>query len=192
LENFNQLIQAQFGQLSSDELGIIRSYFHEEVLKKGDLFTQTDQICNRLSIIKEGLLRVYAYADGKDITQWISTPHYLITEIMGFFFDQPNRWNIQALTDTTLLTITKSNYDKLCDEIPKWKDIEKQFIVRCFATIEDRVFTHLSMTAAERYDLYYAHNQDLFNQVPLRYIASVLGMTPETFSRIRKQKMGVS
>lgn len=54
--------------------------------------------------------------------------------------------------------------------------------------IEDRIFSHLSMTAEERYDLYFEHNRALFNQVPLQYIASVLGMTPETFSRIRKRQ----
>jgi CRP-like cAMP-binding protein len=53
---------------------------------------------------------------------------------------------------------------------------------------EDRVFSHLSMTAEERYDLYFEQHKELFNQVPLQYIASVLGMTAETFSRIRKRQ----
>ncbi|WP_229362913.1 hypothetical protein [Flectobacillus sp. BAB-3569] len=54
--------------------------------------------------------------------------------------------------------------------------------------IENRVFSHLSMTAEERYDAYFEQNKELFNQVPLQYIASVLGMSAETFSRIRKRK----
>jgi len=86
------------------------------------------------------------------------------------------------------LTITQTNYHKLCKEFPKWNAIEKRFIVKCFAMIENRVFSHLSMTAEERYDLYFEQNRALFNQVPLQYIASVLGMTPETFSRIRKRQ----
>ncbi len=114
---------------------------------------------------------------------------FLLTEVRGFFFDQPNRWTIQAFTDTALLTISKTNYRKLCKDLPKWNEIEKQFIVKCFAMIEDRVFSHLSMSAEERYDLYFEQNRDLFNQVPLQYIASVLGMTPETFSRIRKRRV---
>lgn len=54
--------------------------------------------------------------------------------------------------------------------------------------LEDRVYSHISMTAEERYDLYYAQNKELFNQIPLQYIASVLGMSAETLSRIRNRK----
>lgn len=188
MKDFNKLIQEHFGQLTDKELEIIHSYFHEEQIQKNDHFTRSGKVCDRLSIVKSGILRVYALSDGKEITQWISTENFLITEVLGFFFDQPNRWNIQAFTDTALFTITKANYHKLCKEFPRWNEIEKRFIVKCFAMIEDRVFSHLSMTAEERYELYFEQNTKLFNQVPLQYIASVLGMTPETFSRIRKRR----
>lgn len=164
------------------------SYFYEEKLQKNEFFTKSNKICDRLSIVKSGIFRVYTLSEGKDITQWISTENFLLTEVMGFFFDQPNRWTIQALTDTELLTITKTNYLKLCESFPKWNEIEKRFIVKCFAMLENRVFSHISMTAEERYDLYFKQNKELFNQVPLQYIASVLGMTAETFSRIRKRQ----
>lgn len=188
MKDFNKLLQEHFGQLTNQELAIIHSCFHEEKLQKNDFFTKSDKICDKLSIVKSGILRVYALSDRKEITQWISTENFLITEVIGFFFDQPNRWTIQAFTDTELLTITKTNYLKLCKEFPKWNEIEKRLIVKCFAMIEDRVFSHLSMTAEERYDLYFEQNRELFNQVPLQYIASVLGMTAETLSRIRKRQ----
>lgn len=188
-EDFNHLIQESFGALSQEELDVIFSYFQEEKLRKDDLFTKSGKVCNRLSIIKSGILRVYALSDGKEITQWISTGTFLMTEVMGFFFDQPNRWTIEAFTETELLTITKSDYRKLCKEFPQWNEIEKKFIIKCFAMMEERVFSHLSMTAEERYIAYFEKNRALFNQVPLQYIASVLGMTPETFSRIRKRQV---
>ena len=188
MQDFDKLIQEHFGRLTSEELTKIRSYFQEEKLNKNDFFTKANKVCDKLSVVKSGILRVYAFADGKEITQWISTENFLVTEVLGFFFDQPNRWNIQAFTDTELLTISKTNYLKLCQEFPKWNEIEKRFIVKCFAMIENRVFSHLSMTAEERYDLYFEQNKVLFNQIPLQYIASVLGMTPETFSRIRKRR----
>ena len=141
-----------------------------------------------MSFVKSGILRVYTLSDGKEITQWISTQNFLLTEVMGFFFNQPNRWAIQALTETELLSITKTNYLKLCQEFPKWNEIEKQLIMKCFMMMEDRIFSHLSMTAEERYELYFQQNKKLFNQVPLQYIASLLGMTAETLSRIRKRQ----
>jgi len=188
VQDFNLIIQDNFGQLTEAELELLRSYFKEEKLSRNAYFTRSDKVCDKLSLIKSGILRIYALVDGKEITQWISTENYLITEIAGFFFNQPNRWSIQAFTDVELLTLSKNNYLKLCQEFPKWLDIEKRFIIKCFAMIENRVFSHLSMTAEERYDAYFEQNKELFNQVPLQYIASVLGMSAETFSRIRKRK----
>lgn len=104
MKDFNKLIQEHFGQLTNKELAIIQSYFHEEQLQKNDFFTKSDKVCDKLSIVKTGILRVYALSGGKEITQWIAIENFLITEVLGFFFDQPNRWNIQAFTDTALLT----------------------------------------------------------------------------------------
>ncbi len=189
MKNFDELIQQYFGSLSSQELSVIQSYFREEKLSKNEIFTGSGEICDRLSVVKSGILRVFALTeDGKEITQWLSTKDFFVTEVMGFFFNQPNRWTIQAFTEVELLSISKADYQKLCQEFPKWIEIEKQFIIKCFAMMEERVFSHLSMTAEERYNQYFEKNKELFHQVPLQYIASVLGMSPETFSRIRKRQ----
>ncbi|KIO76152.1 Crp/Fnr family transcriptional regulator [Pedobacter lusitanus] len=134
-------------------------------------------------------MRVFAATADKEVTQWISTPGYFITDLAGFIFEKPARWTIQALTDTVLFTISRADYNKIGELVPKWKEFEKLFITRCFTTLEDRIFTHLSMTAEERYSFFFENNKELFNQVPLQYIASMLGMTPETFSRIRKKQL---
>ncbi len=189
MKNFDELLQQYFGSLTSQELLIIQSYFKEEKLNKNEIFTGSGEICDRLSVVKSGILRVFALTeDGKEITQWLSTKDFFVTEVMGFFFNQPNRWTIQAFTEVELLSISKADYQKLCQEFPKWIEIEKQFIIKCFAMMEERVFSHLSMTAEERYNQYFEKNKELFHQVPLQYIASVLGMSPETFSRIRKRQ----
>lgn len=185
---FNEIIKANFGILTTEEMEILRSSFYEEELTKNDFFTQTDKYCKKLSLVKSGLLRIYRLSDGREITQWISIPNYFVTEISSFFFDQPSRLSIQALTTVKLLTIDKNSYSDLSKKLPKWKEIETQFIAKCFATLEDRVFSHLSLSAEERYNLFFEQNRELFNQVPLQYIASILGMSPETFSRIRKRQ----
>ncbi|MCH7397054.1 Crp/Fnr family transcriptional regulator [Belliella sp. DSM 107340] len=187
MKDLANLIQEHFGGFTPQELKIIQTYFEEVKLQKNDFFTKTGKTCDKLGFVKSGILRVYTLSEGKEITQWISTENYLITEVMGFFFNQPNRWTIQALTETDLLLISKENYSKLCAELPKWVDVEKAFIMKCFAMLEDRVFSHLSMTADERFEQYFSQNPKLFNQVPLHYIASLLGMSAETFSRVRKR-----
>lgn len=134
-------------------------------------------------------MRVFVETEKKEVTQWISTDGYFITDLSAFIFDTPARWNIQALTDSEIFTISKKDYLQLERMLPKWSQLEKLFIIKCATFMEDRIFSHLSMTAEERYDFFFEHNSEIFNHVPLQYIASMLGMTPETFSRIRKKQM---
>lgn len=183
-----QYIESYFGVVKSDELKQISSLFKMTTVKKGDYFLKTGNRSRNLSFIESGLLRVFVTTEEKEITQWISTKGYFVVDLSSFIFNTPARWTIQALVDTKLYTINTEDYNRIGAIIPKWNHLEKLFIVRCFGMMEDRIFSHLSMTAEERYNLFFENNKELFNQVPLQYIASMLGMTPETFSRIRKKQ----
>ncbi|MEM9528663.1 MAG: cyclic nucleotide-binding protein, partial [Bacteroidota bacterium] len=97
------------------------------------------------------------------------------------------RWNIQALETCTLATLPAEHYQQISKLVPNWESLEKQFLARCFSTLEDRVFSFLSLTTRERYAHLLAYQPELFNTVPLHYLASMLGMAPETLSRIRRE-----
>ncbi len=189
INELEQYIKSYFGVVQLDELKKISSLFELTTLKKGDYFLKTGKQSNELSFIQSGLMRVFVTTEEKEITQWISTKGYFVVDLSSFVFESPARWTIQALTDTKVYTISRTNYNRIGTLIPQWNHLEKLFIVQCFTMLEDRVFSHLSMTAEERYNLFFETNKELFNQVPLQYIASMLGMTPETFSRIRKKKL---
>lgn len=184
LENY---IKSYFG-ISNEEMDKVTSLFTESELKKGDYYIKKGQYCDKFSFVQEGFIRVFISIDKKEITQWISSKGYFITDLNSFIFRQQARWNMQALTDCKLYTIDKSNYGKLKEILPHWTEIEMQFIAGCFINLEDRVFSYLSKSAEERYHQLFENNKELFNQVPLQYIASMLGMSPETFSRIRGKK----
>ena len=128
--------------------------------------------------------------ENKEVTQWISTPGYFVTDLSSLLFESPSRWTVEALTDAEIYTISGIDYKSIGDFVPSWHELEKLFVAKCFTILEDRVFTHLSMSAEERYSHFFDSNKELFNQVPLHYIASMLGMTPETFSRIRNKQLG--
>ncbi len=188
MTNLEDYISNSFG-ITTNLAKSISHLFIEEQIKKGESFVTIDSRCNKLSFIHEGLFRIYRYNNGKEVTQWISTPGYFITELNSWLFNHNSRLNIQAITDSTIYTITKVNYHKINNIVTNWNQIEKQFIGHCFITLEERIFSFLSMSSEERYNLFYEHNKALFNQVPLQHIASMLGMTPETFSRIRKKQL---
>lgn len=182
-----QNINTHFG-IPKDDISKIASFFKPETYAKGDYFSKSGGVCNKLSFIQNGLFRIFVVDDKKEVTQWISTPGYFITDLSSLMFQTPARWNIQALTDCEVYTIDRDNYNNIGRVLPQWHELEKRFIAKCFTILEDRVYTFLSMTAEERYNMLYEYNRELFQQVPQQYIASMLGMTPETLSRIRGKK----
>ena len=84
MTELQEYISAYFG-VSNDDMDMIIRFFEESELKKGDYFTQKDQYCKKMSFVKEGFIRVFADADDKEITQWISSKGYFITDINSFF-----------------------------------------------------------------------------------------------------------
>lgn len=174
--------------VTGEDISEIASLFKPAVLRKGDYYLKSGTSCDKLSFIHSGFVRLYASTEDKDVTQWIGSKGSFLSDLASLTFKTPSRWNIQALTDTELHTIHREDYNSIAERIPKWPEIEKHFIVKCFATMENRIFALLSMSAEERYSAFYHQNMELFNHVPLQYIASMLGMTPETFSRIRKKQ----
>ncbi|AEV31755.1 cAMP-binding protein [Owenweeksia hongkongensis DSM 17368] len=181
-------IQAYLG-IPDAHLKTIEDLFEHTLLPKGENYTTTGSFHANLSFIKSGYLRVYETKDDKEITQWISSPGEFITDLGTLVFDAPARRNIQAITDCELYTISRENYRRIGGLIPEWPELEKRFLAKCFMILEDRVFNFISMSSEERYEQLFAYKRELFNQVPLQYIASMLGMTPETLSRIRKKSI---
>jgi CRP-like cAMP-binding protein len=179
-------IQTYFG-VQENDLSKIISFFKPTQLKKGDYFLNTGKRSDKIAFVQSGILREYVLIDDKEITKWISTKGYFVVDLSSFVFNQPARWNIQALSDCELYVIDAINYHKIGEVIPKWTELEKLFMAKCFTVLEDRILQHLSMSAEERYNQLFQFNSELFNNVPLQYLASMLGIAPETLSRLRKK-----
>lgn len=186
LTELAQYINGYFG-VPKEEIAGITSFFQLTTLAKGEYFLKAGRICDKLSFHKSGLLRIYATTAEKEITQWISSQGYFVTDLAGIIFDKPSKWNIVALADCEFYTIDKKDYNNIGQHLPQWHLLEKLFIARCFNLMEDRVFNLLSMTAEQRYKAMQEQHGELFNQVPLQYLASMMGMTPETLSRLRRK-----
>ena len=186
MTELEQYIHSYFSE-AEDDISQIAALFKPALLKKGGFYLKSGYSCDKLSFIRSGFLRIYVSLEDKEVTQWIGSQGSFITDLDSLTFETPARWNIQALTDTELYTIRKEDYKRIAERVIKWPEIEKHFIVKCFTIMENRIFAHLSMPAEERYAVFFKQNTELFNQVPLQYIASMLGMTPETLSRIRKK-----
>jgi CRP-like cAMP-binding protein len=184
-----QYIQQTLGIAESD-LATISALFKPIQLRKGDHFLRAGRWSDRLGFVQSGLLREYSMHGQKEVTKWISTPGYFAVDLAGFLFRQPARWNIEALVDSELHVIDQADYARIGTLVPEWPELEKRFIAKCFTVLEERVLMHIALSASERYELFFAHNKPLFNQAPLQHLASMLGMAPETLSRLRAKADG--
>lgn len=188
MTQLQKYIKSYFGIVDETNLQTIASLFTLTTYKKGDFFLKAGSYCTKLGFMEDGIFRMFATTPDKEITQWISTKGYFVTDLSSFVFNTTARCTIQALVDVDVYVIEKKNYDNIKNIAPEWLALERLFITRCFTAMEDRIFSLLSLSAEERYNLLFAQNPELFNYVPLNYLASMLGMTPETFSRIRNNK----
>ncbi|PSR51892.1 cyclic nucleotide-binding protein [Adhaeribacter arboris] len=186
MSELEKYIRTYFG-VSNEDLSKISSFFKLSSLKKGEFFLQMGRYSDRLGFVQSGIIREFVTIGDKEITKWISTKGYFVVDLSSFYFHQTARWNIHALTDCELYVIDSKEYHKFGQIIPQWAELEKLFIAKCFMVLEERIITHLSLTAEERYNQLLNFNKELFNQVPLHYLASMLGITPETLSRLRKK-----
>lgn len=186
MTELEKYIHTYFG-VDNDDIAKISSFFKPVSLRKGDYFLKTGKQSDRLGFVQSGIVREFVFVEDKEITKWISTKGYFLVDLSSFVFQKPARWNFQAFTDCELFVIDNRDYQTIGQVIPRWAELEKLFIANCFTILEDRIVTHLAMTAEERYNQLFNFNKELFNLVPLQYLASMLGMTPETFSRIRKK-----
>jgi len=189
-------MQSELRQCITDQVSVksgvleeILDHFEYLELSAGEYFIEAGRICRRLAFINRGVLRIYNIADGDEVTLWIGSEHRFITALTSFIHKEPSRWYIEALTDAELLVISREDHFKLLDAYPEWLEFDNRILVNAYAMIEQRMFSHLYMGAEERYRNLMAQQPDLFNRVPLRHIASMLGMTPETLSRLRSKQI---
>jgi len=164
----------------------ILSSFEIRTYRKGEYLLKSGNICREMAFINAGYLRMYDIAAGKEVTLWIGSKGRFITSLSSFIFETENYWNIQAVTDCTVFVISRTKHFELCKQQPKWLEFDNLLLAHSFALLERSMFSHLHTTAQQRFESLLQEEPELFNHVPLQYIASMLGIAPESLSRLRK------
>lgn len=183
LKNYiNQIVS-----LSDEEFADVNRYFKPLDIPAGAYISEEGLVCNQIIFVVKGYLRSYYEIKEEEVTNYIVSRHTVLTAFASFTSREPSKEYIQALTDCELLSIHYDHMQMLYKKYTKWQELGRLIMEQIYHHTEARVFSFLTQSAEERYLSLLREQPRLIKDVPLRYIASMLGITPETLSRIRNK-----
>ncbi|WP_075341053.1 Crp/Fnr family transcriptional regulator [Tenacibaculum agarivorans] len=153
--------------------------------KKGEKMHTANNICKHFFLITSGVARVFYFRDGKDVTVHIAQEQESITAIDSFVQRKKSKYNVEAIEDVDCLVISRDDIEELSAKSHQFEHFGRLFLEKLYINLAERLDSLLLHTSIERYEDLFSKKPDLFNRVPSKHLASFLGMTPETFSRIR-------
>lgn len=167
----------------------IRDYISRHIsvtkVSKRKLLLKEGEICQHIYFIRKGIVRGYFREGAKDITTWITAEGELVSSISTWDIPRPVTENIQVLEDAELYVMTLEALRELFQRYPDFNIIVRKLLQQYYADAENRAYIARLTKAENKYRYFLKVHPVLANRVPLKYIASYLGMTLETLSRIR-------
>lgn len=173
---------------SRDEYEFYCSLLRKRIVKKKEHCLQAGDISRATAYVNRGCLRQYFIGDhGKEIIIQFALEDWWIGDLESFHYEKPSTFYIQALEESELMLLSRKNFLRVCDEVPKYKVFHDEKVQRNhFATLKMLSMAKLG-TPEEKYVHLMKDQPQLFQRVPLHYIASYLGIEPESLSRLRKR-----
>lgn len=176
-------------KLSEESWNIIESSFTMKSVKKGELLLKEGQICKFVAFNMDGIIREYFYHKGIDTTSEFIFQDSFFSAYSSFISQTPSKVYLEALTDSQILVMDYQTKQKLYEIVPEWERLARKITEQHYSDKEQRTNMLASMTSEEKYnELLKTGNPEIIKKIPLKHIASYLGIAPETLSRTRKKK----
>lgn len=180
--NFNELD----GLVPLELISKIFERMEKHSFPKNHLLHKKGTICKHIYLVHQGLARTYFFKDGKDITVHLASEGEVITAVDSIISLKKSRYNVELLEDSVVLSIAYEALQELLSQHPAYEKYVRLVLERMYTEGADRIEEFLFFSAKERYDNLLKTRPQLIQRVNLGHIASYLGMTQETLSRIRK------
>lgn len=188
-ENFEKYI-VEKASFTEEELLQMRSLAVERKLRKRGFVLQEGEICRHKIFVVKGLLKTYRLADdGTEHIMRFAPENTWTIDHESYSQQQPSQYYMEAMEDAQLIVWTKESMDKLFDAIPAFKMFSEQVKEQSMNDSQQRILMNISYTAEEKYNAFIQSFPEVFSRVPLHMVASYLGVSRETLSRIRHAQL---
>jgi CRP-like cAMP-binding protein len=179
-----------FGKLSPQVIDFItcRVFYHHA--EKKSQILHAGQVCDYLYFIEKGTVRNYIEHDDKDLTTDISIDGELVTSFSSFVSRKPSRENIEVIEDADLHGIHYNDLQEIYSNFPEMNVLGRLIAEKHYISLTEHTYIIKYGSTNERYEYLMKYKPKLLQKAPLRMIASYLGMTQETLSRVRKKYQG--
>ncbi len=175
-------------KLNDSEKEICKALFSPKKLRRRQYILQQDDICKNLIFVEKGILRSYSIDNkGNEHIIQFAPEGWWISDVYSFLTGEAAVYNIEAIEDSELLLISKSSLDELYERLPKFERYFRLLSQANMVATHRRLTSTLSASADEKYLRLHSAYPNIVARVPQHMIASYLGITPETLSRVRKR-----
>jgi len=185
---YDQLFESvhEIVTLTDDEWELCKNSFRPKRMLKRQFLLQEGDVCRDLAFVEKGALYSYTVdSKGNQHVIRFAFEGWWMANLHSFFTGKPTRLNIEVLEECELLMLDRENHEKLLDEVPAYERYHRIIVQNAYVAIQQRVENALGLTAEEKYERLIEQNPEFLNRVPLNLVASYLGVTPETLSRVR-------
>jgi len=166
---------------------IANTFFPKEIKKNSFLFKE-GRICDEYFFLENGFIRAFANdIEGNDVTTNFYSAGQVVFEVSSFFNRTVSKENFQAIVDCEGWYISYEQLNNLFHSMHEFRDFGRSILVKGFSSLKIRMLSMITETAEQRYDTLLKTNPEIFQQAALKHIASYLGITDTSLSRIRKE-----
>jgi CRP-like cAMP-binding protein len=174
--------------LSAEEFEICKTFFIPKKIRKRQFLLQEGEISKSIAFVNSGCLRVYTIDNkGTEHIIQFAIKDWWVSDLQSFLCGSPAIYNIDALQDSEVLLLEKSAREKLLEAVPKIERLFRLLQEANYIATHNRINDTLSISSEERYLKFIKTYPRLVEQIPQNMIASYLGITPQSLSRIRKE-----
>jgi len=176
--------------ISEEDFEICKSLFRYKKFRKHQYILQNGEILRNETFIISGCTRTYEVDDnGQEHIIQFGLETWWVGDLHSFLTNSPSRYNIDCLQDTEVLQIPRVEMEELYEKVPKLERFFRILIQKAYVAAMDRIYSNLSKPAPQRYDEFIEKYPEIEQRVPNHQIASFLGITPQSLSRIRSQSI---